>query len=75
MEITYLTGIPVIMGLTEIVKKVGMDNQLLPVFNLFIGVVWSLFFFSPTEAVLQGVVLGLTAAGLFRSTKVITGRD
>ena len=75
MEVTYLTGVPVIMGLTEVAKRLGMDNKILPVLNLFIGVAWALFFFSPTEAVLQGVVLGLTAAGLFRSTKVVLGND
>ncbi len=75
MEITFLTGIPVIMGLTEVAKRLGLTNRFLPVLNLMTGILWSFYFFQSPEAIIQGVVLGLTAAGLYRSTKVVISNE
>lgn len=62
--------IPVIVGLVEVVKSLGLDSKYAPVVSLVMGiglvsltgVVWQ-------AALLQGIISGLAASGLFSSAK------
>lgn len=59
---------PVILGLCEAVKRVGLPKRFIPLLAVLLGVLfaWSFagFQFIP-EAVLEGVVAGLAACGCY----------
>lgn len=67
-----LALIPVIVGLVEVVKGVGVDSKYAMVISLALGVaiVGLLETFSATS-VLAGVVVGLSASGLYGGTKAV----
>lgn len=62
--------IPVIVGLVEVTKSLGLDSKYAPAVSLLFGiglvsltgVVWQ-------ASLIQGIISGLAAAGLFSSVK------
>lgn len=75
MEISYASGSVVIIGLVEVLKSIGVPRKLLPVFDIVLGIGWSIAVLGTSvNSVLSGIILGLSAAGLYRSTKVLTNR-
>ncbi len=71
MELTALTAVPIIIALTNLLKQVGLSNRLLPVANIVFGItVASVLFHFSVLSVVEGVIYGLSAAGLYRSAKV-----
>jgi hypothetical protein len=71
MESLEYALIPVILGLCELVKQVGLPSRWVPLVSLVLGVVFGAFFLqgSISVRVLQGVVLGLSASGLYSGPK------
>ena len=74
------TYIPIILALTELVKRMGMPARLAPVAAIVLGVVMaflgagmSMSAFSIEQA-LQGLVWGLSASGLWSGGKAIIGK-
>lgn len=64
--------VPVIIALSELLKRAGMPNRLIPVVALTLGMFFSFFYLAPGEpkkAILFGTVLGLSSIGLFSGTK------
>ena len=64
--------VPVIIGLCELLKKSGVPKKFTPVSALVLGMIFSFFYLSPDDpkrAILWGIVLGLSAVGLFSGTK------
>ena len=62
--------IPVILGLVEVAKRVGLKRRYLPLLSVTLGVVAGYFYVAPnTIGVLMGVVGGLSASGLFAGVK------
>lgn len=78
MDIEQYTGIaiiPTIMGLSHIAKQLGFPVKFLPLLSLVLGVGASMLFFyhgNLKAAILQGFYLGLSASGLYSSTKNVT---
>ncbi len=72
-EPELLTLIPITIGLVEVVKVVGIPDRFAPVASLLIGVALA-FFVMPTipMVVMGGVVVGLTASGLYSGTREMT---
>lgn len=66
--------VAVIIGLGEVVKQVGVPVKYLPVVSLILGVVGGIFFTDGemAEKALTGVMLGLSASGLYDQSKLIT---
>lgn len=72
--LALILAILVIIGLTELFKRIGVNKKYAPIVALLVGVVLSLLpFFGGYmrlgEAILAGAILGLIAAGtwdLFR---------
>lgn len=71
-DLTLAGGVPVIVGLAEVIKELGVPPRFVPIVDILLGIGWSLVLlgFSPVN-VLEGVVIGLASAGLYRSTKVL----
>jgi len=72
MEISteFLVLVPVVIGLVEVLKHIGLVSKFLPLASLILGVAGIGLLDAFTGAnVLQGIIVGLTASGLFSGTK------
>ena len=73
MEISnaFVVFVPIVIGLVEVLKRtVGINTRLAPLAALLFGAGLALGYGGLSfEALLQGVVVGLTAAGLYSSAK------
>jgi len=64
--------VPVIIGLVQLLKKSGLSKKYLPASAIILGLLFSFFYLAPDEpkkAFLLGIVLGLSAMGLYSGTK------
>jgi len=77
---TLIYGVPVvaiIIGLTEVIKRIGLPKRLIPLVSVIIGVIialltsWVKIDFS---AIIGGIVAGLTACGIWSGTKATIGK-
>jgi hypothetical protein len=63
-----LALVPIIVGLVEVIKRAGMNVKYAPIVAILIGVAGVLGLTGVSiEAVIGGVVVGLSAVGLFSS--------
>lgn len=73
IEITnaFLALVPVIIGVVEVIKRVGLPSKWAPLLALLLGVggAWLIIPFSG-NMILEGIVAGLSAAGLYSGAKV-----
>ncbi|MEW6660865.1 MAG: hypothetical protein ACOY9Y_12465 [Bacillota bacterium] len=70
-EIQGIGIVSLIMGLTELAKQIGVPNRLLPVLNLVLGLVGGFITQKETiPAIIMGLMMGTSAAGIYRSAKV-----
>ena len=76
-EYYELMLIPLIVGLLEIVKSFNIDKKYVPLFSLFLGL---LFVFIGNKDgnidsnVIDGLIVGLSSVGLFSSSKNLVKR-
>jgi len=66
--------IPIIIVITQVFKSLGMDKKYYPVSNIVLGILVSYFFMPSSQedipmAVLLGIITGLSASGLYSSSK------
>lgn len=65
--------VAVIIAFNEFLKKQGVSKTIIPIVSIVLGIVCS-FFFVPADtiqvSIFIGVVLGLSANGLFDVTKI-----
>ena len=68
-SVAILTAI--IVGLSEILKNVGVKSKWIPVANLVMGVVFSFVFVDAAwhQLILTGIVVGLSASGFYDNSK------
>lgn len=65
-----LMVIPVIVGVLEVIKRTGLDTRYVPALSLLLGAAVSVALEGITvPAVLQGLMYGLSACGLYSGTK------
>ena len=71
MEYAGIAIMPLVIGLLEVLKKIGVNEKYIPVFSLVLGLVFGMFFIGGDiqEGILQGIYIGLSAVGLFSGTK------
>lgn len=74
MEITttFLVLVPVVLGLVEGIKQMGVSTKFSPLFSLILGVLGVYLlgnFVISGPLILEGIVVGLTAAGLYSGAK------
>ena len=68
-------GIPIIallMGLLEVVKKIGVNPKYIPVISVVLGVTSGIVLFGQGDikvGVIQGMYIGLSAVGLYSGAK------
>jgi len=64
--------VPLIIALVEVFKRFGMPKQTLPPLAIIFGVVAGIVYIAPDDlpqAILVGLVMGLSAVGLFSGVK------
>ena len=72
MEIYDVAIVPLIMGVTELFKIVGLPNKFAALLSAVLGVLIGLVYVAPEnplEGVLVGLSMGLAASGLYSGTK------
>ena len=70
ITITYSLLLALIIGLVEVVKRLGVNEKFLPLFAIGFGLILSCVLgFGFTTIIINGLMLGLSAVGLFSSTK------
>ena len=72
MDIYDVAIIPLIIGVTELVKKLGLPNKFAALLSAVLGVVIGLVYVAPEnplEGILVGLSMGLAASGLYSGTK------
>lgn len=60
--------IPIITAVTEVFKRMGLPNNLTTFLSLILGVLAGFIYVSPKdwrEALLRGIIMGLSASGLY----------
>ena len=64
--------VPLIIGILEMFKKLGLDNKYIPTLSVIFGVVSGFAFngfTNPIESIYTGVAIGLSAVGLYSGAK------
>ncbi len=75
IEITAMIG--VVVGLSQIVKTNGLQTKYIPIFNLTLGIMLGVLLLSQDIKmnIFQGMIIGLSASGLFDHTKIMKKDD
>ncbi|EOP01998.1 holin [Bacillus wiedmannii] len=75
IEITAMIG--VVVGLSQIAKTNGLQTKYIPILNLTLGIMLGVLFLSQDIKmnILQGMIIGLSASGLFDHTKIMKKDD
>ncbi|EKS8364095.1 MULTISPECIES: holin [Bacillus] len=65
--------IGIVVGLSQIIKTIGLQTKYVPLLNLTLGIVLGVLFLDGDikTNVFQGIIIGLSASGLFDHTKII----
>ena len=65
--------VPVIMGLVELLKRVGIPKKYVPVFAILLGILCGLYYLAPDDPgkPFLGIVMGLSSIGLYSGTKIL----
>ncbi|MBP1917169.1 L-cystine uptake protein TcyP (sodium:dicarboxylate symporter family) [Lederbergia galactosidilyticus] len=78
-EIYDVVLIPLILGVVELFKQVGVNKKILPFISLALGIIVGIVYvaeFDLKQGILVGAMLGLSASGLYSGAKnTIEGDD
>jgi len=72
MEYAGIALIPLIIGLAEVIKKIGLNSKFIPLVNLILGLIAGIIFLNPGDikaGIIQGLFIGLSASGLYSGVK------
>lgn len=72
IDIALLIG--VVIALTQLIKQLDVSKKYLPVVSLFLGLLAGIFYLDGplSEQILFGIMIGLSASGLFDHSKIVT---
>ena len=71
-QIYDIAIVPVILALVQLAKQAGLTNRFAPVVSLLLGIAAGFVYLAPgdpAKAVFVGIVMGLSAVGLFSGAK------
>ena len=72
MEVSqqFLIVVPIVVGLVQVVKMTGLDSRYAPAVSIILGIVGATLAAGCSGGtLLGGVIVGLTAAGLWSGVK------
>lgn len=67
----YIILVPIVIGMVQVFRKLGLSSRFAPLFAVISGIVGALTVAPSIDGavVLQGIMVGLSAAGLFSGVK------
>lgn len=78
MEYAGIAIIPLLIGVLEVIKRLGLPVKYIPLLSLILGIAIGIILFAEGDligGIVQGVFIGLSAVGLYSGTKnTIEGR-
>ncbi len=72
MEYAGIAIIPLLIGILEVFKKLGVNQKIIPVISLILGIGIGISLFAAGDlkaGIIQGIYIGLSAVGLYSGTK------
>ena len=77
MDLAYsdIVLVPIIMAISKLLTSIGFNSKFIPIVNLFLGLVGGIIYLNPADiklGILQGLVMGLTASGMYSSFKNVS---
>lgn len=72
LEAFGIVLVPLILGLVEVFKGLGLPKKFSPILSLVFGILAGIFYVHPDDlmaGVLVGIALGLSAVGLYSGSK------
>ena len=72
-----MSNLTATLGISQIAKTTGLQTKYIPVFNLTLGITLGVLFLSQDTKmnIFQGIIIGLSASGLFDHTKIMKKDD
>jgi len=73
IEFSAIAGLVIVVA--QIAKKMGLNNDLIPLLNICAALAFSLIFFGElelSEQIQQGFLIGLSASGIYDVGKCFT---
>lgn len=75
--ITFSALIAITVGIVQVFKKAGLRSKYAPLISLGVGLIaswlgWLVDPYPVGEMILTGLVIGLSASGLYSSSKTLT---
>lgn len=76
--VTPAAQVLIIIGLAEVVKRLGIDAKFIPLVDLVLGIAGGLLVYTlyqgmgVVEGIMLGIACGLSACGLFSGVKNVT---
>lgn len=77
-EVYDIVVLPIIVGVVELLKKAGFPDKLLPLSAVLLGILVGVVYIAPTDVkqgILVGIVLGLSASGLYSGGKTLVEKE
>ncbi|MBS4172615.1 hypothetical protein [Bacillus sp. FJAT-49736] len=77
LQIYDVAIIPLIIGVVELFKRAGLSKKYSPFIAVILGLLFGIFYVSGSikEGIIIGLMLGLSASGLYSGTKNMTKGD
>ncbi len=72
MEYLGIAFVPLIIGISEVIKRTGVNVKIIPICNMILGLVFGIGFVNPNDiraGIIQGLFIGLSASGLYSGVK------
>lgn len=72
MEYVGITIIPLLIGILEVIKKLGINKKYIPIISLLLGIGTGILLFADGDlkaGIIKGIYIGLSAVGLYSGGK------
>ena len=72
LEYAGVAIVPLLIGILEVLKKIGLREKYVPVFSVILGIGIGISLFADGDiktGVIKGIFIGLSAVGLYSGTK------
>ncbi|MGI6357172.1 MAG: hypothetical protein ACOX2K_00500 [Bacillota bacterium] len=75
-EFNGVALVPLIIGLVEVAKRVGLSTKLSPLLSLLLGLGAGFLLYGSnlSQAIITGAMIGLSASGLYSGAKAVVGK-
>ncbi|PKR83319.1 hypothetical protein [Heyndrickxia camelliae] len=77
LEVYDVAIIPLILGVVELFKRAGVPKKYSPFIAVILGLLFGIFYLGSNikQGIIVGLMLGLSASGLYSGTKNMTKSD